>query len=267
MENDSITFEATLVDNQEIELMKEANSIIADLNPYNIDQLLGELDISLFDSEDRLKCLVCLVYENAFVKYNFSSAFVQLSVKLADLEVALNKDSRSTISFRQLLAKRCQRELETSYQFDSKLKRIRFFGELFKAGLLDAMTIRKYIQDVIDKNFCEENLKCLSRLLAIGGKDLMDANVDLEPFLVSLKRLVAEEVSFKCTHIVSDLYDLKSNQWSVQSNPNEYELFKRKFLNVLPTRFSTRFKKGSTVDTIEVINQTLLRYLSLFIVL
>lgn len=63
LENDSITFEATLVDNQEIELMKEVNSIIADLNPYNIDRSLGELDISLFNSEDRLKWLVSCVRE------------------------------------------------------------------------------------------------------------------------------------------------------------------------------------------------------------
>lgn len=254
LENDSITFEATLVDNQEIELMKEVNSIIADLNPYNIDRLLADLNISLFNSEDRLKCLVCLVYENAFVKYNFSSAFVQLCVKLAGLEVTLNKNSQRTISFRQLLSRRCQRELETNYQFDSKLKRIRFFGELFKAGLLDVLTIKKYIQNVIDKDFCEENLKCLSRLLAIGGKNLMEANVDLEAYLIRLKKLVAEEVSFKSTHMVSDLYDLKSNQWSVQSDPNEYELFERKLFNILPTRFSTRFKKSALIDTIEVIN-------------
>ena len=251
LENDSITFEATIVDNQEIEFMKEINSILADLNPYNLDRLLAELDTSLFNSEDRLKGLVCLVYENAFIKYNFTSAFVQFSVKLTNLEVPLNKNSRAKISFKKLLSKRCQKELDTSYQFESKLRRIRFFAELFNVDLLDAATINKYIQNMIAREFCEENFKCLSRLLTIVGKKLSE-KIDLDPFFTCLNKIVAEEASSKCTFMVSNLYDLKNNQWSSESDPNEYDVFEKKLLKLLPTRFSSRFKKSSLIDAIEV---------------
>ncbi len=264
-DRDSIIFQITIVDTDEIHILKEATSILTSLNPYNLNETYSALKTLEINTEDRLKGLVCVVYEYAFIKHNYSRTFSQLCQLLADLQTPSDNNNQLKVDFASLLEKRCYKELVSEYQFSNKIKRIRFFAELFNIGLLGSTAVLKYITSILRNGFEEENISCLSRLLTIIGKKLdatKESSLKLNELIISLEKAIQQaNLNSKTLYMILNIVELRANSWSpnpsynqITERKNELEFYENKLAYIIPKRFSMKFKKNNLFDRIEVIS-------------
>lgn len=254
------------MDTAEISLFRECNTLLADLDPYNYKKIGASLKQLQIDNEDRLKGLVCSVYENAFTNFNYSKTFCELSKLLVDIVVPSNQDPKTCIDYSTLLSKRCARELASDYQFDSKIKRMRFFAELFKEDILNSDVIFRYIEKALRNGLTEEKIKCLSRLFSFIGKKLDNIsdstrlNVIFNQLEIESKTK-SEKRNSKCQLMLMNVIEFRNSGWRPDptynhwtSRPLDLDFYEKKLSNIIPTRFSTKFKRIDLLDKIEVIH-------------
>jgi len=250
------------VDTEEIQLLKAATGIVAALSPYNLSDTFSQLQKLQINTEDRLRGLVCIVYELAYTKQNYSKTLSQLCQLLARTSAPSDYNTKLTVDFASLLEKRCCKELISDYQFAEKIKRMRFFAELYNIGLLSCRSVLQYIDRIVHKGLDEENVRCLSRLLTLSGKRLdaeKESTFKLNELFASLEKAIQGNLNAKARLLLINVVELRANNWSpcpsynqVTERKDDLEFYENKLAYVIPSRFSMKFKKNILLDRMEV---------------
>ncbi|KAI5627652.1 eukaryotic translation initiation factor 4 gamma 3 isoform X3, partial [Silurus asotus] len=189
-----------------MKLFRTVRSILNKLTPEMFDQLMKQVKELHIDTEERLKGVVNLIFENAIDEPNFSMGYGTMCKSLAAINVPMTNKPHSNVNFQRLLLNCCQKEFEkdkTSNDVLDKKQReleaavsasererlqdeleetknksrrktkgnVKFIGELFKLRLLTESIIHNCVVKLLKKND-EESLECLSILLTTAGKEM-----------------------------------------------------------------------------------------------
>ncbi|KAG7324487.1 hypothetical protein KOW79_012503 [Hemibagrus wyckioides] len=158
------------------------------------------------------------------------------------LEVPSSDKSGATVNFRRLLLNRCQKEFEkdkdnneifqqkqkeldaaTEEEVEQRLNKarrrslgnIKFIGELFKLKMLNEQVMHACIVKLL-KDYDEESLECLCRLLSTIGKnlDLERAKPCMDQYFHQMETIINErKVSSRIRFMLQDVLDLRKNNW------------------------------------------------------
>ncbi|XP_066559091.1 eukaryotic translation initiation factor 4 gamma 1-like [Amia ocellicauda] len=178
------------------ELFRRMRSILNKLTPQMFHQLMRQVTELTIDTEERLKGVVDLIFEKAISEPNFSVTYAHMCRCLMELHVPTTGKLGVTVTFRQLLLRKCktefekdqggaevvekkQKELDACLGEEAKGKRrrralgnIQFIGQLLKVKMLNENTMHNCIIVKLLRKQDEESLECLCRLLSTIGKDL-----------------------------------------------------------------------------------------------
>ncbi|KAJ3594964.1 hypothetical protein NHX12_004269 [Muraenolepis orangiensis] len=232
------------------ELFKRVRSILNKLTPQMFQQLMKQVMELSIDTEARLKGVIDLLFEKAISEPNFSVAYGNMCRCLMGLKVPTTDDPANTVTFRNLLLNRCQKEFEKDQAddviFEKKQKEldaskddeerdrlkveleesktqarrrslgnIKFIGELFKLKMLTEAIMHDCVVKLL-KNHDEESLECLCRLLSTIGKDLdfEKAKPRMEQYFTQLDKVTKErKTSSRIRFMLLDVLDLRRCKW------------------------------------------------------
>ncbi|XP_062254974.1 eukaryotic translation initiation factor 4 gamma 3-like [Platichthys flesus] len=231
------------------DLFKKVRIILDKQTPEKFDQLIKKLTDVTFDTEERLKGVVDLVFEKAIDEPSLSVAYGNMCSCLAELEVPISDEPNRTVSFIKLLLSRCQQEFEKDKdddvsismkqkKLDSAPRRdrhrlmqelqeakdifrrrsigyLKFIGELFKLKKLKAPVMHDCVVKLL-QNQDNVSLECLCSLLTIIGQDfdLEEAKPRMDRYFYEIKKIVREGKT--CTRIrlmLQDVIDLRLHNW------------------------------------------------------
>ncbi|KAJ8360467.1 hypothetical protein SKAU_G00169920 [Synaphobranchus kaupii] len=232
------------------ELFRKVRSILNKLTPQMFEQLMKQVTDLTIDTEERLKCVIDLVFEKAIDEPSFSVAYGNMCRCLATLKVPMADKPNTTVNFRKLLLNRCQKEFERDkvddVVFERKQKElesatsssererlqeelveakdkarrrsignIKFIGELFKLKMLTEAIMHDCVVKLL-KNHDTESLECLCRLLTTIGKDLdfHRAKPRMDQYFHQMEKIVKErKTSSRIRFMLQDVIDLRLHNW------------------------------------------------------
>ncbi|KAF7695932.1 hypothetical protein HF521_006026 [Silurus meridionalis] len=231
-------------------LFRTVRSILNKLTPEMFDQLMKQVKELHIDTEERLKGVVNLIFENAIDEPNFSMGYGIMCKSLAAINVPMANKPHSNVNFQRLLLHRCQKEFDkdkTSNDVLDKKQReleaavsasererlqdeleeaknktrrktkgnVKFIGELFKLRLLTESIIHNCVVKLLKKND-EESLECLSILLTTAGKemDVKKAKVQMDKYFKKMEEIVkGKKTSSRVRFMLQDVIYLRLNNW------------------------------------------------------
>ncbi|XP_041377954.1 eukaryotic translation initiation factor 4 gamma 1-like [Gigantopelta aegis] len=237
-------------------LNKKVKSILNKLTPQKFQTLLQQMHGLTIDTEERLKGVTDLIFEQAINQPGFSVVYANMCKYLLMLKVPSESKPGESVNFRVILLTRCQREFERDKDdqviFDKKRKEldeaeseeqkaqlkkeleevsskarrrstgnISFIGELFKLKMLTENIMHDCVFKLL-RSRDEENLECLCQLLTTIGKQLESekAKPRMDQYFSQMQRIVREKkVSYQCRFRLLDVIELRENRWV----PRRYE--------------------------------------------
>ncbi|KAM3860338.1 eukaryotic translation initiation factor 4 gamma 1-like [Diretmus argenteus] len=232
------------------ELFKRLRAILNKLTPEMFVRLMKQVTELPIDTEERLKGVIDLIYEKSISEPNFSVTYANMCRCLRGLRVPRTDKPGVTVNFHKLLLNRCQKEFEKVMAdaeiFEKKQKQldaasgneekqhlndelkdaknqarrrslgnIRLIGELFKLDMMTDVTMHDCITRLF-KNYDEESLECLCRLLSTIGKglDIEKAKPRMDQYFIQLEKILKErKTSSRICFMLQDMQDLRSNNW------------------------------------------------------
>ncbi|KAM3866697.1 eukaryotic translation initiation factor 4 gamma 1-like [Diretmus argenteus] len=232
------------------ELFKRLCAILNKLTPEMFVRLMKQVTELPIDTEERLKGVIDLIYEKSISEPNFSVTYANMCRCLRGLRVPRTDKPGVTVNFHKLLLNRCQKEFEKVMAdaeiFEKKQKQldaasgneekqhlndelkdaknqarrrslgnIRLIGELFKLDMMTDVTMHDCIARLF-KNYDEEPLECLCRLLSTIGKglDIEKAKPRMDQYFIQLEKILKErKTSSRICFMLQDMQDLRSNNW------------------------------------------------------
>lgn len=196
------------------------------------------------NTEDRLNILVRVIVEKAVNDTKKAELYAKVCVHLTTLQVRSCGDE--CVSFKKLLVKHCQQELEvilskeddyrqqwfekmdaigfwspasrsgSSLSDNGVLKKmgiVIFLGNLFKSDILTLNTMRKVIKklfSVIDEDVCY----CLCSLLLLVGHDMEAKKQDLSMCLTKVQEVIDKKgLSKRVKEQLERVIECKRNRW------------------------------------------------------
>ncbi|KAG9271072.1 eukaryotic translation initiation factor 4 gamma 1-like [Astyanax mexicanus] len=215
---------------------------------------LHELLSVELSKEERLKCIIDVLYEGVLSEPDFSVAYAKVCYRLHGIKVPTAENPRFNVNFRKLLLYRCQKEFEEEKDDETleqmkkeldaatedeerqrlteelekakeKLHRrslgnIKFIGELFKLKMLTEPIMHDCIVKLI-KNHDEESLECLCTLLSTIGKnlDFEKAKPRMDQYFNSMKKIIKERTTSSGIRLMlQEILDLRQNNWVPRSS-------------------------------------------------
>lgn len=240
------------------ELFKKFRSVLNKLTPDNFEKLVTQVKSFVIDTDERLDGCIKLVFEKAISEPSFSEAYAKMCKEVGTLAVVASTEKRSTSFKSRLLAQcqaefERRRNDQTSAIRDGRIKleanrnlakdefeelkaqleeeeqkvrrravgTVRFIGELFKHGQLTAGIMHSCIKLLIekdDKDYDEETLECLCKLLTTIGSKMEKENVqDLSKYFEKMGEIVRYKeqyrISSRIRFMIQDVIDLRRNGW------------------------------------------------------
>lgn len=187
------------------ELEKKVRGILNKLTPQKFQTLVDQVKQLPIDTEERLKCVINLIFEKAIDEPNFSVPYANMCKHIAMAKLPLTVAEKGT-NFRKALLTKCQAEFEKDnndeINYKNRLQQIenaeteekkkqlqeeleeeerksrhrslgniKFIGELFKLSMLTAPIMHECLKKLLHRGD-EDSLECLCRLLTTIGKEL-----------------------------------------------------------------------------------------------
>lgn len=161
------------------EMCRKVRAILNKLTPQNFDALLSHIQDIKIDTENKLETVVEILFKKAIVDPRFSEIYAKFCRSLRMLQVKCTTRPNEYISFREILAKRCQEEFEGKHDTDTSngvvTRRpsegnVRFIVDLFKLKILTENDMYAFVSKLLQSKDEEklEYLCCL--LMAVGNK-------------------------------------------------------------------------------------------------
>ncbi|XP_067140206.1 eukaryotic translation initiation factor 4 gamma 3-like isoform X2 [Centruroides vittatus] len=188
------------------ELEKKLRGILNKLTPQKFQTLVEQVKQLPIDNEERLKCVINLIFEKAIDEPNFSVPYANMCKHIAMSKLNVNTGNEKSTNFRKALLTKCQAEFERDNNDEINYKNrlqlienaetgekkkqlkeeleeeerksrrrslgnIKFIGELFKLHMLTASIMHECLKKLLHRGD-EDSLECLCRLLTTIGKEL-----------------------------------------------------------------------------------------------
>ncbi|XP_029973661.1 eukaryotic translation initiation factor 4 gamma 3-like [Salarias fasciatus] len=232
------------------DLLRQVRVILNKLTPERFDRLVEQVLELNIDSEERLSGVVDLVFQKAIDEPSFSVMYGQLCHRLALVKVQMAEKADSTMTFRRLLLRRCQKEFDMERSDDvvvqkkqaeldssasatererlqeeledikTKARRrslglVKLIGELFKLKMLTAAIIFSCTSQLLEKQD-EDSLQGLCALLTTVGKELdaKGAKKQMDQMFNQIQELIQERrTSARIRFMLQDVVALKEVSW------------------------------------------------------
>ena len=155
------------------EMCRKVRAILNKLTPQNFDALLSHIQDIQIDTENKLETVVEILFKKAIVDPRFSEIYAKFCRSLRMLQVKCTTRPNEYISFREILAKRCQEEFEGKHDTDTSNSivarrasegNVRFIVDLFKLKILTETDMYAFVSKLLQSKD-EEKLECLCCLL------------------------------------------------------------------------------------------------------
>ncbi|XP_064178283.1 eukaryotic translation initiation factor 4 gamma 1-like [Anguilla rostrata] len=232
------------------EILCRIRSILNKLTPERFHSLARQVASLAINTAERLKGVVCLVFEKAISEPKFSVTYASMCRYLMELNVPAVDSSGDTLNFCSLLLDLCWKEFKKVVENDKiygkrlaeldkvsteeekqhlreqleveaeahrrwSLGNMRFIGELFKQKMVRENMVQNCIAKLLIKE-TEEALECLCCLLSTSGKTL-DYNKS-KPHMDQCFKQMEEIVKGKKTtprirFLLQDILELRQNNW------------------------------------------------------
>ncbi|XP_029973660.1 eukaryotic translation initiation factor 4 gamma 3-like [Salarias fasciatus] len=232
------------------DLLRQVRVILNKLTPERFDRLVEQVLELNIDSEERLSGVVDLVFQKAIDEPSFSVMYGQLCHRLALVKVQMAEKADSTMTFRRLLLRRCQKEFDMERSDDvvvqkkqaeldssasttererlqeeledikTKARRrslglVKLIGELFKLKMLTAAIIFSCTSQLLERQD-EDSLQGLCALLTTVGKELnaKGAKKQMDQMFNQIQELIQERrTSARIRFMLQDVVALKEVRW------------------------------------------------------
>eukprot|EP00794_Sanderia_malayensis_P015465 gene15465-17049_t len=230
------------------ELYRKARGILNKLTPQNFSSLVEQMKALDFNSHEKLKGVIDIIFEKALSEPGFSAAYAKLCDEIAKQKVPHESGKGSHYTFKRILLNKCQAEFEKEKTDELQLEKeqlkhfenadeeknwqeeladrkhkakrrslgnIRFIGELFKLKMLTEAIMHTCVVKLL-RDGDEESLECLCQLLTTIGKDLdhEKAKQRNDQYFDQISKVIQQrKVCSRVIFMLQNIKELRATNW------------------------------------------------------